>query len=424
MNSSESKEKTIGPVRTAALAVGGMVGGGIYVSLGVVIEAAGQWAWASFLVAGIAAWISATAYARLTVHYCEGGGVFDFLEQVGRKPLAGTVSWLLLVGYTLTISVYAHAFGSYISNSFDGNEWTTRLFVAGILIVMVVLNLLGAGKLTMVEVIIVSLNLIILLAVSAIGIFHWAPDQLSAGIETQNASKLFVGAAAIFVAYEGFQLLTYEFDEMVEPHSWFTPVLSGSAAAVVFIYVFVALGMTMIAGAEDIVKNGDVALAVAAKQALGFPGLVLITFAAGFATSAAINSTLFSTAKLASRVARDHELPGWFDHQNSRDIPDYAVILIGVIAGVLALFGSLDSLVEAASLIFVVTFAAVNFIAARELKKARVLWWIGFLLCVAITIVLAIRLAIEQTIPLLGMIALVALVVWVRPKVVRRIEQA
>ena len=55
-------KKPSAPFAAQRWRVGGMVGGGIYVSLGVVIEAAGQWAWASFLVAGIAAWISATAY--------------------------------------------------------------------------------------------------------------------------------------------------------------------------------------------------------------------------------------------------------------------------------------------------------------------------------------------------------------------------
>ena len=65
----------------------------------------------------------------------------------------------------------------------------------------------------------------------------------------------------------------------------------------------------------------------------------------------------------------------------------------------------------------------MKFIAARELEKGRGLFWIGFALYVAITIVLSIRLAIEQIIPFLGMIAFVALAVWIRPKVVRRIEQ-
>lgn len=73
MNDSNKK---IGPIRSWALAAGGMVGGGIYIALGVVIEAAGQWAWASFVIAGIAALITAYNYAQLSNHYGKSGGAF------------------------------------------------------------------------------------------------------------------------------------------------------------------------------------------------------------------------------------------------------------------------------------------------------------------------------------------------------------
>lgn len=36
-----------------ALAAGGMVGGGIYIVLGVVIAASAQWAWLGFLLSGL-----------------------------------------------------------------------------------------------------------------------------------------------------------------------------------------------------------------------------------------------------------------------------------------------------------------------------------------------------------------------------------
>ncbi len=412
----------IGPVRTAALAVGGMVGGGIYVSLGVVVEASGQWAWASFLIAGIAAWLTALSYGRLTTHYSQGGGIFDFLEEVDQTSWAGILSWLLMIGYTLTISVYAYAFGNYVVNSFGGDEMMIRVFIVGILAVMIWLNLLGAGKLTSVEVVIVSGNILILLAISTIGVVGWDVSQLSDGIEPKSAPTAAVGAAAIFVAYEGFQLLTYEYDEMKDPKRWFSSVLGISAFVVIGIYVFVTIGITMIAGAGTVVENSDVALAIAAQSALGLPGLILMTVAAGFATSAAINSTLFSTAKLAARVSRDHQLPAWFNHTNSHDVPYKPIILIACVAGALALLGSLGSLVEAASMIFVGTFACVNWIAAREAAISSWLSWTGFAMCVAIGCVLFVRLAVHNTLPLCGLIFVTGSLIYLRPKILNHCD--
>ena len=126
MNSSTSGAGKLGAVRVWALAAGGMVGGGIYIGLGIVISVAAQWAWLSFVIAGVAAVISAFSYARLTVKHGESGGAFAFLEKMGRDCLAGSLSWLLILGYVLTISVYAYAFGHYVAFAFHGGGMLIR----------------------------------------------------------------------------------------------------------------------------------------------------------------------------------------------------------------------------------------------------------------------------------------------------------
>ena len=73
--------------------------------------------------------------------------------------------------------------------------------------------------------------------------------------------------------------------------------------------VLVAIGATMVLGADGAIVERTVALASAGDELAGPAGLAAMTLAAAFATAAAINSTLFSTAKLAERVADDAELP-------------------------------------------------------------------------------------------------------------------
>lgn len=375
MSNSDVQSGSIGYIKAWALAAGGMVGGGIYVSLGVVIEAAGQYAWLSFLIAGIAAVLSAYSYAALTNKYAKSGGVFDFLEEINHKNMGGIISWLLALGYTLTISVYAYAFGNYLSYAFGMGDIATKVFVICILTSMAMLNLAGASKLTAVEVAIVSANLIILLVLGIAGLLDWQPEQLSAGIETRTINASLFGAAAIFVAYEGFQLLTYEYEDLKSPKKWFTTVLTSAACFVVLCYIIVTLGATMIAGAHGIVAHDGVSLSFAAQQKFGFIGLVCMSLAAAFATSAAINSTLFSTAKLMKRIAREHELPQWFNQTNKNDIPSNAIILIAFVAGSFAMLGSLSNLVEAASLVFITVFIIVNSLC--YIKLGHVMRYMG-----------------------------------------------
>ncbi len=65
---------------TWSMAVGGMVGGGIISVLGVIISIAGQWAWLSFVLAGLIALISAFSYNQLSIKYKQSGGAFTFLN--------------------------------------------------------------------------------------------------------------------------------------------------------------------------------------------------------------------------------------------------------------------------------------------------------------------------------------------------------
>ena len=75
--------KKLNPVSVWALAAGGMVGGGIYTVLGVVIAVSAQWTWFAFLFIGILAIVSTYSYVYLSNKYGESGGAFAFLEKLG-----------------------------------------------------------------------------------------------------------------------------------------------------------------------------------------------------------------------------------------------------------------------------------------------------------------------------------------------------
>ncbi len=178
------------------------------------------------------------------------------------------------------------------------------------------------------------------------------------------------------------------------------------------------------AGALIMVEQKQVALSVAATRAAGLPGLVVMTVAAGFATAAAINSTLFSTGKLVVGVARAGELPQWLDHYNRCDVPDGPMILVGVIATALAIMGSLSSLVEAANLVFLGTFMVVNLICWKQMETARWVPMVGVVLGTLVAIVLVLRLMVSAPVSLATLL-LVALLIFIgRPALLKRITPA
>ena len=269
------------------------------------------------------------------------------------------------------------------------------------------------------EIAIVTLNLVALIGLAVLGFMHWDKLQLISGLEPRPIWSAPIGAASIFMAYEGFQLLTYEYDEIKKPKKILKPTIMFAVGFVILIYAAVAIGAVMLAGGLAIIAQKQVSLSMAAREAIGTPGLIIMTVAAVFATAAAINSTLFSSSNLSKRVADDKELPGIFQ-KTRNNVPYAAVILLGVLSTILAVIGKLSSLVEAASLIFLITFGTVNIIALNYVqKKWKWFAWLGIIMTGIVLIVLIARLVTVAPVQLGILIFLALLIIIGRPAMVK-----
>lgn len=413
MTASHSRRSTpkLGFNQTWSMAVGGMIGGGIFSTLGVVVGIAGAWAWLSFLAAGLVALAAGYSYVKLADHYGEGGGAFTFLRKVNATGFAGTLSWVLIVGYVLTNAVYAFTFGQYLGHVVDLGPWFARATGVAIMAVFIGLNLRGVGEAGGVEVFLVWFKLVVLVGLAGWGLAQWDPPMLARGVPDVGVGAALFGAATVFMAYEGFQLLTYDYDDIDAPRRTLPRAVLSAIIVVTAVYVAVALGTAMLVGADQIVRYKEVALAIAGREAFGTTGLVVVTIAAAFSTGSAINATLFATARLARTVASAGELPVAVDHVNAAGIPDRAVIGLGAAGAVLAAVGTLSSLVEAASLTFLFTFAVVCGLAFHQRAGWRVVTGSGALAAVAACIALVVRLieADPLAVVFVGLLVLIAL---------------
>ena len=415
-------KKKMGFNATWSMAVGGMVGGGIFSVLGVIIDTAAQWAWLSFVVAGVIALISAYSYSQLSIKYKKSGGVFTFLNEVHLFGTAGSLSWILILGYILTISVYAFTFGHYVAHLLDWGSWFPRVLAFIIIAGLAVVNLQGVSDSSLLEIVTVWGKLFVLLGVAIFGIAVWDTKQLTAGIDHKGWTSAIVGAATIFMAYEGFQLLSYDYGDIKNPRKIMPRATIIAVISVIFIYVFVALGATMLVGPEMLIEKKEVALSVAGKHALGITGLILVTIAAAFSTGSAINATLFSTSRLMQTVASKEMLPGFFEKLNKKEMPFYAILIISGLGAVLAVTGSLDTLVDAASLIFLITFGIVNFISFRQKVKFRYIPLSGAIACLVAAGISAWEQIQQDPVPLIILLGMIVLVVIVRPLITKRLN--
>lgn len=90
----------LGLGNVVSMALGGMIGGGIYAVLGIVVAAAGAAASLAFLLAGVVAVCADYAYVALNRRVGHPGRAVVFVQENFDSPTtAGMVGWTLLVGY-------------------------------------------------------------------------------------------------------------------------------------------------------------------------------------------------------------------------------------------------------------------------------------------------------------------------------------
>jgi len=121
-------------------------------------------------------------------------------------------------------------------------------------------------------------------------------------------------------------------------------------------------------------------------------------------------------------VAKKKDLPHIFAKENQANIPYYAIIIMAGLAAVLATIGSLDTLVDAASLIFLITFAFVNYISFQQKMKYKLLSLIGSIACLIAIILSSYDQFQNKPIPLIILLVLITLVFIGRPFVLRKMN--
>jgi len=163
-------------------------------------------------------------------------------------------------------------------------------------------------------------------------------------------------------------------------------------------------------GADVLIKQKENALAVAGQKAAGNIGLIFVTVAACFSAASAVNATLFSVSRLARSSAERRLMPGIFARCNRKRCPYYSIIFLAIVSAPLAAMGSLDLLVETASLAFLLLFSFVNALTYTGTKSHDVLSLTGAIAAAAAAVMVGGRLFSTYPLVLCGFVGICIIV--------------
>jgi amino acid transporter len=391
-----------------AMAVGGMIGGGIYTLAGVILGRAGPLAWLSLLLGSVIALVTVRSYIALTLEIAQDGVPVTLLVRQQRYRLASVLSWCLFVVYVLATGVYAFTFGQYVGRALGLPPSTFVWLIVGLIGLLVAVNLLGIREPARLQIVAVWVELAVLVTLATVGFVRWNPSNLVEGVPSASLGGVVAGMAATFIAFEGFEMLAYDARELRHPRSVLTRALPAAIVAVALAYALVTVGAASLVGASTLVAQKENALAVAGERAAGPLGLIIVTIAACASAASAINATLFSAPRLARSAAESHLVPSFLARTNRRGCPYWGVLLLGASAAALAAMASLEPLVEAGSLAFLLLFAFVNGLAFKEATSKRFIPLAGALGSAGAAIVVARSLALSHPGALVGFVAALA----------------
>ncbi len=345
-----------------AVGVGGMIGGGIFSVLGLAVDVSGHAAPFAFLVGTAVALAAGYSYIRLALTFRNDGASFTYLERAfPKKPMiAGIAGWTVVVGYIGTLALYAFTFGAYAAHLFGiAHLPSARMFLSmGVLVLFMGVNMLAAGIMGRAEDYVVYAKIALLSVLGAVGFFTAKVDHFTP-LFNHGVSSVFLGGALIFVAFEGFQLITNGVMETRDPERNIPRGIYGSIAITSIIYFGIALVAVGNLAPGALKGAQEYALAVVAKPVLGKIGVVLVDIAAMLATSSAINGTLFGSSRLAREMAVECLAPAAFSFRNRYAAPVTAVVVITVLAGALTALGGLDVIASFSSMTFLLVSIGV-----------------------------------------------------------------
>ena len=356
-------KKVLGLKELIAIAIGGMVGGGIFTILGISVSLIGFLTPIAIMIGGGVASLAAYSYVKLGLYYRDEGATYAFVKRTytNAKYPSAFIGWLVIFGYISTLAIYAYTFSSYAisGTDFANNIWIRKGIALAVLVVFTLINVWSVNGMGKIEDVMVYTKLIILTGISYVLISHRTIDvptfisNIKTDFGNSDVMNILIVASLTFVAYEGFQLVINAVNEMKNPEKNTGRAIYSAIVIVILLYVIISIGALFAIPLDEMARDKEYALAAGAKNAIGSVGSLLVIVGAILATSSAISGTLFGSSRQMAAIAEDGFLPRVLAHRK-RNIPTIAIITMASTASLLILAGGLRLLVEFGSITFLV----------------------------------------------------------------------
>lgn len=372
----------MGLAEATLIGVGAMVGAGIFVLTGIAAGVAGPALILAFALNGVIALTAGMSYAELGSTFPQAGGGYAWAKLALPGPFGFLAGWMSWFSHSVAASLYALAFGSYFGQllaSFglgvpyvsEGTE--TKILAVLIVAVFTFVNYRGSSETGRAGNLITLGQMVVLFVFVVAGLWalRGAPQWPSSfsPFFPKGMGGLLTAMGLTFVAFEGYEIIAQCGEEVRQPKRNIPRAILLSIAVVVPMYVviaFVMLGATRVPAGEGVAvwqylgQHAELAVLESAKQ-FAPGGIALLLLGGLFATTSALNATLYSSSRVSFAMGRDFNLPRQFAliHRQRRT-PYGATLISSVVIVLMAVALPLEDVASATDITFMFLFAMIN----------------------------------------------------------------
>lgn len=367
------------------MGLGMMIGAGVFLGVGNSIFIAGPGgATLTFALNGVIAMFTALSYAELSSAIPRAGGAYNYARTGFGRGTSFLAGWLEWFASTVAGSLYAVTFAIYMVRYLEVLgllKWTllptsVNEKIVSILIAcfFLYINYRGASETGKIGAFFTLGQTLFLLFIGIVGIFVALKDPFR--FQNFNPflpygwSKLLITMGFTYVAFEGYEVIAQTGDEAIDPRKNLPKAMIYSVFIVTISYVAVAFATVVAvrAGSPGIVGQPWQWIGQFRERGFGeaisrlMPmGNLLLTLAVIFASTSALNATIYSATRASYALGRDNMLPNFFASISKKQkTPWVALLVTGAILIFVATALPTMDVASSASIMFLFLFFLVN----------------------------------------------------------------